>query len=156
MADGGAGVRWGVLASRLLGLAIFVLAFFLPAVRNGAASDASAVVYIGYKCATLALSETASLFGKAVQGRPPLEAYLLAVSGWLNPLILIDLALSPWRKALPVRRVVGAMVVLCMVAAWWFFARMSLTPLRGHFLWIAGALLIILPDVLPARGAKRA
>jgi hypothetical protein len=152
----GGGVRWGVLASRLIGLAIFVLAFSLSAVRTGAASDPNTVIYSGYKCATLALTETTAFFGKAVQGRPPLEAYLLTFSGWLNPLIVIDLLLSFWRGALMVRRIVGVLVILCMASTWFFFVRETLTPLIGHFLWIAGALLIVVPDALPARRAMRA
>ncbi len=153
---GSGGVRWGALASRLVGLAIFVLAFFLAAVRTGAASDPNSVIYSGYKCASLALSETTALFGKAVQGRPPLEAYLLAFSGWLNPLIVIDLLLSFWRRALVARRIVAVLLVVCMAATWTFFAKETLTPLIGHFLWIAGAVLILLPDAVPARRARGA
>lgn len=145
------GVRWGVLVSRLLGLAIFVLAFFLSGVRSGPAGDLTAIVYPGYKCATLALSETATLFGNTVQGHAPLPAYMLAVSGWLNPLIAIDLLLSLFRKALLPRRLVGGLVIVCMAATWTFFVEQTLTPLVGHFLWILGALLIVLPDALPAR-----
>lgn len=156
MASGNGGVRWGVLASRLAGLGIFVLAFFLPAVRLGAAGDAAAHVFPGWQCASLALNETMALFGKSVKGAPPIAACLMAVSGWLNPLIAIDLLLSLWRGALMVRRIVGVLVILCMAATWIFFVEEKLTPLPGHFLWIAGAVLILLPDALPARGAKAA
>jgi hypothetical protein len=156
MASDGEGVRWGVLASRILGLGIFVLAFFLAAVRLGAAADSSAAVFPGWKCASLALNETVALFGKSVKGPPPIQALLMAMSGWINPLIMIDLVLSFWRGALVVRRIVGVLVILCMAATWIFFVAEKLTPLIGHFLWIAGALLILLPDALPGRGAKRA
>jgi hypothetical protein len=154
--SGSGGVRWGVLACRMLGLAIFVVAFFLSAVRSGPPGDFTAIVYPGYKCAMLALSETASLFGKTVSGRPPLPAYMLAISGWLNPLIVIDLALSFWRGALLARRIVLGLAIVCMAAAWTFFVEETLAPLIGHFLWVAGALLIVVPDALPARGTKRA
>jgi hypothetical protein len=150
------GVRWGVLAARVLGLGIFVFAFFLSAVRLGAAGDPTAAIFPGWKCASLALNETTALFGKAVKGAPPLAACLMAMSGWINPLIILDLGLSLWRRALVVRRIVGVLVVLCMAATWAFFAEEKLTPLLGHFLWVAGALLILLPDALPARGAQRA
>ena len=145
-----------VLVCRLAGLAIFVLAFFLPGVSSGAPGDLTATVYPGYKCASLALSETMTLFGKAVQGTPPLAAWMLTFSGWLNPLIGIVLILSFWRRALMARRIVGVLVILCMVSSWTFFAEEKLTPLIGHYLWIVGALLILLPDVLPGREAQRA
>jgi hypothetical protein len=48
------------------------------------------------------------------------------------------------------------LVILCMAATWTFFAEETLAPLIGHYLWIAGALLIVLPDALPRRGATRA
>jgi hypothetical protein len=150
------GVRWGVLISRLVGLSLFVWAFFLPAVRNGAAGDPAAAVFPGWKCASVALNLTMTLFGKAVKGAPPITACLAAMSGWINPLIVIVLVLSFWRKALWVRRIVGVLVILCMAATWIFFAKESLTPLIGHFLWIAGALLIVIPDALPARKTKGA
>ncbi len=149
-------VRWGVLASRLLGLSILVWAFFLPAVRSGSAADPSAAVFPGWKCASVALNLSLTLFGKAVKGAPPVTACLAAMSGWINPLIAVVLVLSLWRKALWVRRMVGVLVVLCIAATWIFFVKESLTPLVGHFLWIAGALLIVLPDALPGRSAKRA
>jgi hypothetical protein len=156
METGSGGVRWGVLATRLVGLSIFVLAFFLAAVRLGAAGDPTASVFSGWKCASLALNETVALFGNSVKGAPPMAACLMAASGWLNPLIGIDLLLSLWRGALVVRRIVGVLVLVCMAATWIFFVEEKLSPLLGHFLWIAGALLIPLPDVLPARSAKGA
>ncbi len=142
------GVRWGVMASRVVGLSIFVWAFFLPAVRNGAAGDPASAVFPGWKCASVALNLNMALFGKAVKGAPPITACLAAMSGWINLLILIDLALSFWRRALVVRRIAGVLVILCMAATWTFFAVETLTPLLGHFLWIAGTLLILLPDAL--------
>jgi hypothetical protein len=154
--NGGSGVpTWAVWVSRILGVCIFVGAFFLPAVRAGAAGDPTAPVFPGWKCASVALNLTMTLFGKAVKGAPPLTACLAAVSGWINPLIAIDLLLSPWRGALVARRVVAAFILVCMAATWTFFVDEKLTPLVGHFLWIAGALLIILPDAFP-RGKKPA
>lgn len=154
MERGRGGVRWMALVCRLVGLGIFVLAFFLPGVRGGVTGDNTATVYPGYECASLALSETMTLFGKAVHGTPPLPALMLTFSGWLNPLIGIVFLLSFWRKALVARRIVDVLVILCMAASWTFLSEETLTPLIGHFLWIAGALLILLPDVLPSRDAR--
>jgi hypothetical protein len=39
-------------------------------------------------------------------------------------------------------------ILLCMGATWSFFALQKVTPLTGHYLWIAGALVILLPEVI--------
>jgi hypothetical protein len=145
--SGSAGRLWFVLTCRILGLLVFAGAFLLPAVRLGAAGDASAVVYSGYKCATLALTETASLFGKTVTGRPPIQAFLLAMSGWINPLIVLILLLSFWRFLKWLRRILGVLVLLCMAATWTFLVMEKLSPLVGHVLWIAGALAILAAEI---------
>ncbi|MGA7342307.1 MAG: hypothetical protein WBE72_24635 [Terracidiphilus sp.] len=99
----------------------------------------------------MALTETFALFGKSVTGPPPLGALLVAMSGWINPLILLLLALSFSRRLLVLRRVVGAIILLCMAATWTFFALEKLTPLVGHLLWVAGALLIVAPGAVSQR-----
>jgi hypothetical protein len=45
------------------------------------------------------------------------------------------------------------LIVLCMAATWWFFALQKVTPLIGHWLWIAGAVLVLLPEAMPRRRA---
>jgi hypothetical protein len=151
MKKGSAGHLWLVLTCRIVGLLVFAWAFLLPAVRLGAAGDASAAVYPGFKCASLALSETMTLFGKTVQGTAPVQAYLLVASGWINPLIVIILLLSFWRILQLVRRILGVLVLLCMAATWVFLAMEKLTPLLGHFLWIAGALAVLAAELPRAR-----
>jgi hypothetical protein len=70
------------------------------------------------------------------------------MSGWINPLIVLVLLASFSRRLLMARRVMGVVVLVCMAATWTFFAQQKLVPLLGHFLWIAGALLILLPEAL--------
>jgi hypothetical protein len=131
---------------RIVGLGIFVLAFFQLAVRSGAPGP-DAVVFPGWKCASVALTETVGLFGKSVAWPPALPILLVVFSGWINPLVVLVILSSFFSKLRILRRILGILILLCMVATWWFFALQKVTPLVGHWLWIAGALLILGPDV---------
>lgn len=138
--------RWIVPALRTLGLAIFILAFFEPAVRAGE-SD----VLSGWKCATIATTESMTLFGKPGAGQHQFIEYLAAFSGWINPLIVLVILASPVRVLLMVRRIFAVIIVLCMAGTWVLFSQQHIVPLIGHFLWIAGALLVIVPEAFPGR-----
>ncbi len=138
--------RWIVPALRVVGLAIFILAFFEPAVRAG-----ETTVLSGWKCATIAATESMTLFGKPGPGQHQFIEYLVAFSGWINPLIVLVILASPVRVLLIVRRIFAVIVVLCMAGTWVLFSQQHIAPLTGHFLWIAGALLVIIPETFPAR-----
>ncbi len=140
---------WILWAARILGLCIFALAFFQPAVRAG--GGASATVLPGWKCASVALTETMALVGKSGIEKPSFEVLLVIFSGWINPLVLLLLLFSFWRVLLLLRRILATAVVLCMAATWTFFAIQKVTPLLGHMLWIAGALLVLVPGVIGGR-----
>jgi hypothetical protein len=139
---------------RLLGFCVFAAAFFLPAVRAGG-SNPEAVEFPGWKCASVALTETVALVGKSGVERPSFEVLLVILSGWINPLVLLVLCFSFWQGLPVVRRVLAVLVLLCMAATWTFFSMQKVTPLIGHYLWIAGALLILLPEAL-SPGARKA
>jgi hypothetical protein len=138
--------RWIVPTLKTLGLAIFILAFFEPAVRAG-----ETTVLSGWKCASIATSESMTLFGKPGPGQHQFIEYLVAFSGWINPLVVLVLLASPVRVLLIVRRIFAAIVVLCMAGTWALFSEQHIAPLLGHFLWIAGALLVIIPEAFPGR-----
>ena len=146
--------RWVVPVIRVIGLAIFVIAFLEPAIRVEGTT-----VLSGWKCATIATTESMTLFGKPGPGHHESFEYLVAFSGWINPLILLVLLASPVRVLRMLRRFFGAIVVLCMIATWVLFAQQHIVPLIGHFMWITGAALIILPETFPGRrpgGAAKA
>ena len=105
----------------------------------------------GWKCASIATTESMTLFGKPGNGQHQFIEYLVAFSGWINPLIVLVLLASPIRVLLTVRRIFAAIIVLCMIGTWVLFSQQHLVPLTGHFLWIAGALLVIVPEAFPAR-----
>ncbi len=141
--------RWIAPVLRLVGLAIFILAFFEPAVRAG-----ETTVLSGWKCATIATTESMTLFGKPGPGHHQFVEYLVAFSGWINPLIVLVILASPVRPLLIMRRVFAITVLLCMAGTWVLFTQQHVVPLIGHFMWIAGALLVLAPDAV--FGRKRA
>jgi hypothetical protein len=150
MSSESGGIRWGLLICRVLGLVVFAVAFLLPAIKLNSGS-ADSVVFPGWKCASIALSQSVSLFGKSTPGGPSFQAILLTLSGWINILVPIVLLLSFWRMLLMARRVIGGFILLCMAATWTLLAMEKLTPMIGHVLWIVGALVILAPDALPAK-----
>lgn len=134
-------VRW----MRLVGFCVYVLAFFLPAVRDKVSDGApfsSATVYKGWFCAFVTLMNT---FSRDVWSTSGLLAIL---SGWINPLVLIYLVLLVRGNYVWPRRIVALVIVAFMIATWIYFAVDSLVPLIGHVLWIAGALMILAGEVV--------
>jgi hypothetical protein len=138
--------RWIVPLIRVVGLAMFVVAFLLPAVLGEGAT-----VLSGWKCASIATSESLTLFLKPGAGHHEFIEYLAAFSGWINPLVGLTIVASPIRPLLILRRIFGILVVLCIGATWVLFAQEKIAPLIGHFLWVAGALIVFIPETFPAR-----
>lgn len=132
-----------VIISRIVGFCIYVAAFFLPACREAATLAGEAPdVYQGSRCAWITLINTFS-------GEIWHSKYFLAVlSGWINPLILVYLFLLIFPKLLWPRRIVAGSIVLFIAATWALFYLVPLVPLVGHFLWIAGILLILAGEAM--------
>jgi hypothetical protein len=147
MHSGSQANRWMSWIVRLLGFGIFVAAFFLPAVRAGAPGS-EAIVFPGWKCASVALTETVSLVGRSGVEKPSFEVLLVIFSGWINPFVLLLLCCSFSRSLVILRRILDLLVLLCMAATWTFFALQKVAPLAGHYLWIAGALLVLVADMI--------
>ncbi len=130
-------VKWAVILARIVGFFVYVSAFFLPAVREVTTGDDAPEVLRGSRCAwvTLVNSFSHELWHS--------QNFLAILSGWINPLIVLYLIvlLIPGLKWL--RRILAALIVLFIVATWVFFYIYPLVPLVGHFLWIAGILLIL-------------
>jgi hypothetical protein len=75
----------------------------------------------------------------------------LILSGWVNPLVLLYLVFSIWRRFVRIRRVLAAAVVVCIMATWVFFFKSAMIPLVGHFVWVAGGLMILAGEVAGRR-----
>ncbi len=131
---------------RIAALIVFGVSFALPAIRP-ADAGASAQPIAGWTCALfasiLAPKALASSIGQGVQR----DAILVPASGLVNYLFLFVLVLSFWRRLLRTRLIVGALMIPCFIGTWMFFSTSKITPLAGHYLWVAGAVLLVVPDL---------
>lgn len=131
-------VARSVLVARLVGLCIYVWAFFLPAVREVATADGEAPEMLkGSRCAWITVVNTMN---------PEMwhSKYFLAVfSGWINPLLVLYLIFLLFPIFRWPRRIVAVIIMAFMIGTWVFFNLYPLVPLVGHFLWIGGILLIL-------------
>ncbi len=130
-----------ILICQMLGLCIFVAAFFLPACREAGPAHAFRATFRGWECANMTIS---AAFEKDTYES---SDFLVVTSGLINPLILIYLPFSFFPRFKRVRLVLAAVVVVCMAATWAYFWITHLVPLIGHFMWIAGALMILAGEV---------
>ncbi|MDR3792729.1 MAG: hypothetical protein P4L03_05035 [Terracidiphilus sp.] len=127
---------------RVVGLVIFFVAFLLPACR-----DPFGTVYPGWKCAQITLGATVAP-----------DAYtswdvLAVLSGLINPLAVLALLLSFSKRLYGLKLGFFLATVLFAACTWVFFFRAGVVPLVGHFLWIAGALILVFSSAffLPER-----
>ena len=112
-------------AALYLGVAIYLVSFRLPA------ADAMP----GWMCAVYAI------WPWNIQ-----EASKLAFFGGLiNPLVVLYFFLSAINAGGRIRAVLASAMLICMPLTWVALERMDKRPQIGHFLWIAGILLMILP-----------
>lgn len=135
---------------RLVGIVLFAAAFFLPAARDAGAGPGSGPM-TGWMCAFVAGSATAGIFhlsAAGLQGKDVQGVICLILSGWVNPLVLLYLVFSIWRRFVRIRRVLAAAILICIAATWVFFFKSAMIPLVGHFLWVAGAFMILAGEVL--------
>ena len=132
-----------VLFGRILGFCVYIAAFFLPAVREAATPGGDAPdVFLGSRCAWMTLVNT---FSHEIWH----SKYFLAVlSGWINPLLLLYLFLLLFPKLFWPRRILAGAIAAFIAGTWVLFAVVPLVPLIGHFLWIAGILLILAGEAM--------
>ena len=148
--------RWIV---RLVGFAIFVAAFFLPAVRSPGTSAGSGPM-LGWMCALVAASATGGVFhisAATAQGQDAFGIICLILSGWVNPLVFFYLVFSIWLSLVRIHRGLAVAILVCLAATWVFLLKAPMIPLIGHYLWVAGVLIILTVEVLgraPAKDSK--
>jgi hypothetical protein len=136
--------RWIVAVIRLAGLAIFALAFLQPAVQREQST------YAGWKCASVATSFAQNLIMHPGAHHESFE-FLAALSGLINPLVILVILASPICAMLIIRRIFAVVIVLCMISTWVLFSQQHISPLAGHIMWVAGALLVVVPDAFRRR-----
>lgn len=130
----------------ILGLALFVAGFFLPAVRfppdpRPEAQWGPGVMnheFPGYVCAEITLIGVASFFR-----RPTAETTLAALIGWINPLVLLYLVACSVKRLHGARPLIAGAIVGCCLAMWVQLAAEHVTLLLGHYLWIAGIVALL-------------
>jgi len=124
-----------------LGICIFAVSFFLPAYL---AMDKESMGHVGsapgYRCVV-----DAALWGFAYTARLHPFGPLLLLSDLINLLVPAYLFLSFAAGKEVIRRRIAQLTLFCMVATWVFFFSVKFMPMVGHFLWIIGALMVILP-----------
>ncbi len=139
------------------GLTLFLTAFFLPAVRmppstapGGWGPSSRSEDLPGWECAEVTPIFTVRLLQFAIGGQhfpqdAPIwpELPLLAISGWVNPLLLLYLLSGLARKFSKFRELLASFVVLAVSATWIFLAREHFKLLLGHYLWIFGIALTL-------------
>jgi hypothetical protein len=144
---------------RIAGFVLFAAAFFLPAVRDVRLASGSNAMP-GWECAwaTAVFSYTVPLSASHGQANPDLGLCLLALSGLTSPFVVIYLLLCWWGKKEKARLAAAAVILVGLGSAWSFFLTQSAirfeprqVPLIGHYLWTAGILLLLIPEVLPGQ-----
>jgi hypothetical protein len=109
----------------LLGIAVFIASFFLPALFADTPSP-----YLGWQCAVIAFR---------------LWKSRLIFSALINPLVLAYVVLW-WVDRFPKFQTYLAMAILVCISITWFVlhgAKMGI----AHAMWITGVLLIIAPEL---------
>jgi len=118
---------------RVIGYLVFIAAYFLPAVGEPGHNE----TYKGSFCAWVTLIN--SFNAEFLKSK-----YILAIfSGWINPLMLLYIACQFSVKLRWVRRVLAGLIVVFILCTWVFFYLAPMVPLIGHWMWIAGILMIL-------------
>lgn len=128
---------------QILGICIFIAAFFLPACNTVKPVLGDWKPIAGWRCAQIT-----TIWAFKSESYHTLQV-LAVIGGLINPLILLYLTFSLSLRFTPIRRVLALTVPVCMAATWVYFFMAPLVPMTGHFLWILGALLILLPEIAP-------
>ena len=124
-------ILWAVVL--YFGFCLFMLSFSLPAVGT----------FTGMQCAGYAIH---------YWGHDDKISSLALFGGWLNPQVLLLFLLSVFRVAPRLRAVLVVTILFSIPMTWIAIHRMDAAGMfmelkAGHFLWVAGILLIVLPSV---------
>jgi hypothetical protein len=130
----------------IVGLALFISGFFLPAVRfppdprpeGRWGPGSSSHDFEGWECAEVTLVAAANFFQN-----PNAKAVPVALIGWINPLVLFYLLSGVVKRLSRTRPFIAGAIGVCCVAMWIQLAADHVTLLPGHYLWIAGIALVL-------------
>jgi hypothetical protein len=130
---------------QILGGVLFLLAFLLPAVRTDIPDMSPQRVLRGYECVVW----SARLLYEAMREwlrRDGIHSWTLGLIfgtiGLINPLLVwYLLAGAKWRRRIAI------LICVLIIETWIALALSQLTALIGHFVWVAGVLLLLAPEV---------
>jgi hypothetical protein len=131
---------------QLAGGAFFLISFLLPAIRIDPALNPNPATLRGYQCA----EGSAQMLYQSIKALRPHDGYwepwtigfIFGVSGLLNMLVIwYLLAAAKWRRR------VAILICALILETWIGLALSQLSPLYGHFVWVAGMLLMLAPEV---------
>jgi hypothetical protein len=127
---------------RLLGVTLFVVAFFLPAVNGQQLGDSP---LSGLQCAWITIViATASVTRES--GGAASDIVMIVLSAIASPLAATLGVLALLGKAPRARLWLTPLLPICLIAASVFVAHSKMHPLIGHYVWTAGALLMTAPE----------
>ena len=126
-----------------VGLLLYVLSFFLVATRDSKGGLFGRMV--GYECAYLApeyvIAGTPFSHGDAYV--PPLPYLAILVAGLINPVFLVYVTLAFLGRKPRAMNVLRYVLVAMIPFSWLAFPFFELYPREGHFVWVAGMLLVL-------------
>jgi len=73
----------------------------------------------------------------------PLESFSFAVSGWINIVFLVFIAIALSGRANVAAKALRTAILLMIPFCWIVFHYEHLLPREGHFLWITGMVLAL-------------
>jgi hypothetical protein len=126
-----------------VGLLLYILSFFLIATKDSTGGLFGRVA--GYECAYLApqaaITNTPFSHGDAYE--PPLPYLAILVAGLINPVFLVYVTLAVLGRKPGGMKVLRYVLVAMIPFCWLAFHFLGVYPREGHFVWVAGMLLVL-------------
>jgi hypothetical protein len=130
----------------LLGLTLFLVAFFMPSVMNGSANGSASVP--GYECAKVTLHAITGL--STAKNVAELWTGLVEfASGMMSFFTLAAFALRLLDgPSLFARTLAAIALLICLPSNIYTLIALGLLPIYGFYTWVLGTLLILFPEIL--------
>jgi hypothetical protein len=138
---------------RPTGAALYLVSYVIPAVANSDFGQRDLLAgkhsIPGYGCAFFSIFwGFAGFFDPSrlsAEGRRTFCSLLLP--GLTNPILFVYFVLSLRRWAPRTRRVLSAITLVCAASSVAFVLLNQLVPIYGFYLWLAGIVIIVWPDL---------
>ncbi|MFZ0583682.1 MAG: hypothetical protein WA690_02605 [Candidatus Acidiferrales bacterium] len=127
-----------------LGLAIYILSFFLVATGDPEALQTGRIK--GYECAYLSLKcpITCTPFSPTSDNYAPPFLYLsILIGGLINPVFLSYTTLAILKRNSRAAHVLKFVLISMIPFCWVVFYSFEIYPREGHALWVIGMLLVL-------------